>query len=34
LEELDEIEIVIEKFDETFGVLKDERDKLKKQKSK
>ena len=30
IEELDEIEVVVEKFEETFGVLKDERDKLKK----
>lgn len=30
LEELDEVEIVVDKFDETFGILKDERDKLKK----
>ena len=34
LEELEEIAVVVEKFDETFGSLKDERDKMKKQKSK
>lgn len=34
MEELDEIEVVVEKFEETFNTLKDERDKLKKQKGK
>ena len=34
LEELEEIAGVVDKFDETFGALKDERDKLKKQKGK
>ena len=31
---MEEIQVVADKFEETFGTLKDERDKMKKQKGK
>jgi len=34
LEELEEIAVVVEKFEENFGSLKDDKDKMKKQKGK